>query len=135
MSDWNKSIIEKFRANGGKVGGSFEGTNLLLLHTTGAKSGLERINPMLYFIDNERYVIVASKAGADSNPDWYHNLLAHPEVSIEVGTEQFQALAVVSSEPERTELYETIEAISPEFKEDRHKTSRVIPVVILIRKS
>lgn len=135
MSDWNKAIIEEFRANKGKVGGQFAGANLLLLHTRGAKSGLERINPMMYFIDNGRYTVVASKAGADTNPDWYHNLLAHPEVTVEVGTEQFAAIATVSSEPERTRLYEKMESISSGFTAYKHKTSRVIPVITLTRQS
>src|SRR5215470_13874048 len=112
MSDWNKTLIEEFRANKGKVSGYFEGSNLLLLHTTGAKSGLERVNPVMYFIDGDRYVIIASKSGADTHPDWYGNLLANPEVSVEVGTEQFPAMAAVTSEPERTRLYEKMESIS-----------------------
>src|SRR5215468_5102099 len=128
MSDWNKSIIEEFRANKGKVGGYFANTDLLLLHTKGAKSGLERINPVAYFVDDNRYVIIASKSGADTNPDWYHNLLAHPEISVEVGTEQFQAIAKSASEPERTRLYEKMESINRGFSEYKQKTSRVIPV-------
>jgi deazaflavin-dependent oxidoreductase (nitroreductase family) len=135
MSDWNKALIEEFRANKGKVGGHFEGANLLLLHTTGAKSGLERVNPMMYFMDGDHYVVVASKAGADTHPDWYHNLLAHPEVSVEVGTEQFPAVALVPSETERTKLYAKMESISSGFTEYKHKTSRIIPVVTLNRKS
>jgi deazaflavin-dependent oxidoreductase (nitroreductase family) len=134
MSDWNKAIIEEFRTNKGKVGGQFEGTNLLLLHTIGAKSGLERVNPVVYLTDNDRYVVIASKGGADTHPDWYYNLLANPEVSIEVGTEQFPVIATVASEPERTELYEKMEAINPGFTEYKTKTSRTIPVVILTRK-
>ena len=135
MSDWNRATIEEFRANKGKVGSYFAGSNLLLLHTIGAKSGLERVNPVMYFIDDDRYVVVASKGGADTNPDWYHNLLAHPEVSVEVGTEQFQAIAAVPSEPERTKLYEKMESISSGFTEYKHKTSRIIPVITLSRKS
>jgi deazaflavin-dependent oxidoreductase (nitroreductase family) len=135
MSDWNKAIIDEFRANKGKVGGQFEHSNLLLLHTKGAKSGLERINPVAYFIDGDRYVVIASKGGADTDPDWYRNLLAHPDVSVEVGTEQFPAIAAVPSEPERTKLYEKMEAISSGFTEYKHKTSRIIPVVTLTRKS
>ena len=134
MSDWNKAIIEEFRANKGKVGGQFEHTNLLLLHTKGAKSGLERINPVAYFTDGNRYVVIASKGGADTDPDWYRNLLADPDVSVEVGTEQFPAVAVVPSEPERTTLYEKMEAINPGFTQYKHKTSRIIPVVTLRRK-
>lgn len=135
MSDWNKAIIEEFRANKGKVGGHFEGANLLLLHTKGAKSGLERVSPLRYFIDDNRYIVIASKGGADTHPDWYRNLLAHPEVSIEVSTEQLPAIAVVSSEPERTKLYEKMESISSAFTEYKHKTSRIIPVVTLSHKS
>jgi deazaflavin-dependent oxidoreductase (nitroreductase family) len=135
MSDWNKAIIEEFRANQGKVGGPFEGATLLLLHTTGAKSGVERINPVMYFADDDRYVIIASKGGADTNPDWYYNLLAQPEVSIEVGTEQFPVTAAVVSEPERTKLYEKMESIRDGFTEYKNKTSRIIPVVTLTRKS
>src|SRR5258705_11936664 len=104
MSDWNKAIIEEFRANKGKVGGPFQGANLLLLHTKGAKSGLERVNPMMYYRDGDRYVVIASKGGADTHPDWYYNLLANPELSVEVGTEQFPVISAGPSIPERTEL-------------------------------
>lgn len=135
MSDWNKAIIEEFRANKGKVGGQFENSNLLLLHTTGAKSGLERVNPVVYFNDNGRYVVIASKGGADAHPDWYHNLRAHPEVTVEVGTEQFTAIAAVTSEPERTTLYEKVETINPGFTAYKHKTARIIPVITLTRKA
>jgi deazaflavin-dependent oxidoreductase (nitroreductase family) len=135
MSDWNKAIIEEFHANKGKVGGQFAGANLLLLHTTGAKSGAERINPVMYFIDNGRYIVIASKGGAPMNPDWYHNILANPEITIEVGTEKFPVTATVASEPERTRLYEKMESISSGFTDYKTKTSRKIPVVILTRKS
>jgi len=135
MSDWNKAIIDEFRANKGKVGGYFERTNLLLLHTNGAKTGLERINPVAYFIDDGRYIVIASKSGADTNPDWYRNLLTNPDVSVEVGTEQFPATAAAASEPERTSLYEKMEKINPGFTDYKQKTSRVIPVITLTRKS
>lgn len=135
MSDWNKQIIAEFRANEGKVGGPFEGANLLLLHTTGAKSGKERVNPMMYLPDGDRYVVIASKAGAPTNPDWYHNLVANPDVSMEVGTEQIDATATVADEPERTELYSRVEAIAPGFTEYKNKTSRTIPVIILTPKA
>src|SRR6185436_19888113 len=104
-NDWNKNIIEEFRANGGKVGGRFAGRTLLLLHTIGAKSQQARVNPVAYIRDGERLVVIASKAGAPTNPDWYHNVLAHPTVTVEVGTEQLQAHATVAEEPERTHLY------------------------------
>ena len=129
--DWNKAVIEEFRANKGKVGGHFENANLVLVHTTGAKSGKERINPLMTFEDGDRYVIIASKAGADSHPDWYYNITANPEVSIEVGEKQLNAVATVAEEPERTRLYEKMEEQSSGFTEYKNKTSRVIPVVML----
>jgi deazaflavin-dependent oxidoreductase (nitroreductase family) len=130
---WNKSIIAEFRANDGKVGGHFAGTPLLLLHTTGAKSGKARINPTAYVVDGERLVVVASKAGAPTHPDWYYNLVANPEVSVEVGTEQFDALATVAEEPERTQLYDKMAELNPGFAEYQRKTTRIIPVIILTR--
>jgi deazaflavin-dependent oxidoreductase (nitroreductase family) len=133
MNDWNKKVIEEFRANGGKVGGAFENMNLLLLHTTGAKTGLPRLNPVAYMKDDDRFVIIASKGGAPSHPDWYFNLAANPEVEVEVGTEKFRALATVAEEPERTELFEKMAALYSGFAEYQRRTERVIPVVILIR--
>ena len=133
--DWNKEIIEEFRENDGKVGGIFEDMPLLLLHTTGARSGLERINPMAYFKDSDHYVVVASKAGADTNPDWYHNLVANPDVSVEVGTEIFDARATPADEPERTELFAKMVSLNPGFAGYEAKTTRVIPVVKLERRS
>ncbi|MEM7028669.1 MAG: nitroreductase family deazaflavin-dependent oxidoreductase [Chloroflexota bacterium] len=135
LNDWNKSIIEEFRANEGQVGGQFEGTPLLLLHTTGAKSGLPRLNPLAYLADGDRWVIIASKAGSPSNPDWYHNVVANPAVRVEVGSEAFSAQAVVTDEPERTELYDKMVAINPGFAEYRDKTTRTIPVITLTRSS
>ena len=133
MNEWNKAIIEEFRANEGKVGGQFENTTLLLLHTKGAKSGLPRLNPVAYIPDGDRFIIIASKAGASSHPDWYHNLVAHPEVRVEVGTEQWQVRATVASEPERSALYKKMATANPGFAEYENKTTRVIPVVILTR--
>jgi deazaflavin-dependent oxidoreductase (nitroreductase family) len=135
MSDWNKAIIDEFRANAGKVGGQFAGRTLLLLHTTGAKSGETRVNPLVYIPDGERYVIVASKGGAPTNPDWYYNLSANPEVTVEVGSEKFQAVAQVTAEPERTRLYEKMESVNPGFTEYKSKTTRSIPVITLTRKA
>ncbi len=131
IRDRNQGIIDEFRANGGKVGGRFAGRTLLLLHTVGAKSGQERINPVAYVKDGNRFVIIASKGGAPSNPDWYYNLLAHPLVTAEVGTEQFKARAAVTSEPERTRLYDKMVEMMPGFAEYRKKTTRVIPVITL----
>ena len=133
-NDWNKAIIEEFRANDGKVGGMFADMPLLLLHTTGAKSGLPRINPMAYLVDGNRLVVIASKAGAPTNPDWYHNVVANPDVKVEVGTEQFQARATVAEEPERTQLYEKMATLNPGFAEYQRKTTRIIPVIILTRR-
>jgi deazaflavin-dependent oxidoreductase (nitroreductase family) len=131
--DWNKMIIEEFRANEGKVGGRFAGQPLALLHTVGAKSGQPRINPVACMRDGDRYVIVASKAGAPVNPDWYYNLVAHPQVTVEYGTETFQAQATVATEPERTRLYNQMAADRPTFAEYEQKTTRKIPVIILTR--
>ena len=133
MSDFNQKIIEEFRANDGKVGGGFANATILLLHTIGAKSGLERINPTVTFTDKDRYVIIASKGGASSNPDWYYNILANPEVTVELGTEQFKAVANVTEEPERTLLFEKMVSIRPGFAEYKIKTTREIPVITLSR--
>jgi deazaflavin-dependent oxidoreductase (nitroreductase family) len=132
MSDWNKAVIDEFRANDGKVGGHFEGMTLLL-HTIGAKSGEPRLNPVAYMADGERYVIVASKGGAPTHPGWYHNVVAHPEVTVEVGTEKFQAQAEVVQEPERTQLFDKMSTRYPGFAEYEQKTTRVIPVLVLTR--
>lgn len=133
MSGYDRAIIEEFRANGGEVGGHFANSNLLLLHTTGAKSGQARLNPVMYLADGDRYVIFASKAGAPKHPGWYHNLVANPEVGGEAGTEKFQARATVASEPERSELFSRMASLNPAFGEYERKTTRVIPVVILTR--
>ena len=131
--DWNKKVIEEFRANDGKVGGMFEGMPLLLLHTIGAKSKQERINPVACMQDGDRYMVFASKGGAPTNPDWYYNLVAQPLVTVEVGTEQFETRATVAEEPERTRLYQQMVAVMPGFAEYEQKTTRKIPVVILTR--
>jgi deazaflavin-dependent oxidoreductase (nitroreductase family) len=127
----NKTIIDEFRANSGKVGGRFAGRTLLLLHTVGAKSRQERINPVAYITDGDRFVIIASKGGAPTNPDWYHNILANPLVEVEVGTERFQVRAAVAAEPERTRLYHKMVEMAPGFADYEQKTKRVIPVIIL----
>ncbi|HEY2980099.1 MAG TPA: nitroreductase family deazaflavin-dependent oxidoreductase [Anaerolineales bacterium] len=127
----NQSIIDEFRANAGKVGGHFAGRTLLLLHTTGAKSKEERVNPVAYVRDGDRLVIIASKGGSPTNPAWYHNLLANPLVTVEVGTLQYQARAAVAEEPERSRLYDKMIEMMPSFAEYPRKTSRIIPVVVL----
>ena len=129
--DWNSKIIEEFRANGGKVGGPFEGAPLLLLHTTGARTGQQRINPLMYRPDDQRLVIFASKAGADTNPDWFHNLRANPEVKVEVGSETRAVRAHVAEGDERHRLWEAHKGQWPGFADYESKTQRQIPVVIL----
>ena len=133
MNDWNAKIIEEFRANQGKVGGQFEGSPVLLLHTTGAKSGLERVNPMMYLEESGRVYVFASKAGADSDPDWFRNLVANPGVGVELGPETFDATAVVVSGAERDRIYQVQSERYPGFAEYQAKTTRVIPVVELRR--
>jgi len=131
LNDRNKQIIAEFRANGGKVGGNFEGKTLLLLHTTGAKSGQERINPLACIRDGERFAVIASKGGADTHPDWYYNVTANPQVTVEAGTETFQAHATIAEEPERTRLYDQMVTVMPGFEGYRRKAARVIPVIVL----
>jgi deazaflavin-dependent oxidoreductase (nitroreductase family) len=133
LQDFNRSIIDEFRRNGGRVSGPFADTPLLLLTTTGAKSAATRVNPLAYIEDGGRYVIVASYAGAPGNPPWYYNLVANPKVTVEVGSQTFAARAEVASEPERTALYAKVEARMPVFGDYRQKTSRTIPVVTLRR--
>ena len=135
MSDMNTQVIEEFRANKGQVGGFFTGATLVLLHTTGAKSGAKRINPLMSIPDGDRIVIIASKAGAPSNPDWYYNIVANPDVEIEIGTEKFKATATVTEEPERTKLYDKIAAKHDNFADYARNTTRTIPVVTLTRQS
>jgi deazaflavin-dependent oxidoreductase (nitroreductase family) len=132
-NDWNKAIIEEFRANGGKVGGYLADVTVLLLHTQGAKSQQPRINPLVTMTDGDRFVIAASKRGAPTNPDWYYNLVAQPLVTIEVGTEKFQAQATIAEEPERTRLYDRMAAAMPTYAEYQRSTTRIIPVIVLTR--
>jgi deazaflavin-dependent oxidoreductase (nitroreductase family) len=129
MNEFNEKIIAEFRANAGKVGGMFTGAPMLLLHSTGAKSGKSYVTPLVYLPDGDRWVIIASKAGAPTNPDWFHNLVANPETEIEVGAGTVKVRAEVVPDPERGQLYDRQAAIMPQFKEYEQKTSRVIPVV------
>ncbi|MGA5765045.1 nitroreductase family deazaflavin-dependent oxidoreductase [Nonomuraea bangladeshensis] len=130
-NDFNQQIIDEFRANGGRVGGMFEGSPLLLLTTTGARSGRQVTTPVMYLPDDERYVIIASNAGADTHPAWYHNLRPHPVATVEVGTETFQAKAVPVEGEERDQLYARMVAVAPQFADYERKTSRRIPVLAL----
>jgi deazaflavin-dependent oxidoreductase (nitroreductase family) len=130
-NDFNTKIIEEFRANGGRVGGPFEGGTLLLLHTTGARSGQERVNPVAYLKLDDGYAVFASKAGAPVNPDWYHNLVAHPAVEAEIGDQTMRFTARVAQGEERERIWSRQKAGNPGFAEYEQKTSRQIPVVIL----
>ena len=129
--DFNARIIEEFRANQGVVGGPFEGATLLLLHHVGARSGKDRINPLVCNRDGDRYVVFASKAGAPTNPDWYHNLKAHPNITIEVGTDTIDVVASEASGDERDRLFNAQVDRSPQFGEYQAKTDRAIPVILL----
>lgn len=130
--NWNQQIIEEFRANEGRVGGQFAGAPLLLLTTTGARTGRRHTTPMMYRPGGDRMYVFASKAGAPDNPDWYHNLLANPEVTVEVGTDRVTARAEEVTGDERDRIYAEQSADYPAFAEYQGKTSRVIPVVALV---
>jgi deazaflavin-dependent oxidoreductase (nitroreductase family) len=131
--DFNGKIIREFRANGGEVGGPFAGAPLLLLITTGAKSGAQRTNPMMYLADGKRLYVFASKAGAPTNPDWYHNLKANRDATVEVGTERFAVRATELTGGERDEIYQRQATLYPGFAEYQANTSRTIPVIALER--
>jgi deazaflavin-dependent oxidoreductase (nitroreductase family) len=136
MSDWNSNIIEEFRTNEGRVGGGFEGAPLLLLHSTGRRSGTERVNPLMYLPDGDRWVIFASKGGHIAHPHWLHNLEANPDATIEVGTESIPVKTTVLREgPERNELFSRQVVAYPQFGEYEKKTKghRTIPVIVLER--
>jgi deazaflavin-dependent oxidoreductase (nitroreductase family) len=134
MADWNQQIIDEFRANDGRVGGNFEGRTLLLLHHTGAKTGTERINPLAYQrLSGDSVAIFASKGGAPTTPDWFYNLVAHPDVTVEIGTETHSARARVAEGAERETIWTKQKSDWPGFAEYEEKTAgiREIPVVIL----
>ncbi len=130
-ADFNERIIEEFRANEGRVGGSFEGNPLLLLHHTGARSGNGRINPLAYLSDGERYIVFASKGGAPTNPDWYHNLKAQPNATIEVGTDTIDVVASEATGEERERLFRIQAERVPQFAEYQKRIKRLIPVIVL----
>jgi deazaflavin-dependent oxidoreductase (nitroreductase family) len=133
MNDWNRQTIEEFRANNGKVGGMWEGRPLLLLTTTGAKSGKKRTTPTMYLRDGDRLLIFASKGGAPTNPAWYHNLIADPQVTIEVGDEKYEAIATVLKGEERDQFYAKQAELYPQFGEYQKRSTRKIPVIALER--
>ena len=130
--DWNRRVVDEFRGNGGKVA-QFEGHPLLLLHHTGAKTGTERVNPLVYLPVGDDFAVFGSKAGADTNPAWYHNLRAHPDATIEVGTETLPVHARVAESAERERIWEEQKRVNPNFAEYEQKTTRPIPVVVLER--
>jgi deazaflavin-dependent oxidoreductase (nitroreductase family) len=130
-NDWNSKIIEEFRANEGKVGGPFAGATLLLLHTVGAKTGQPRVNPVMYQPAGGSYAIFASKGGAPTHPAWYHNLLAHPQVSAEIGSQTVPLVARVAEGAERDRIWAAQKRDHPGFADYETRTTRQIPVIIL----
>jgi deazaflavin-dependent oxidoreductase (nitroreductase family) len=130
---WNDNVIAEFRANEGKVGGPFEGATMLILRSTGAKSGQERVSPLVTARDGERYILIASKGGAPTNPDWYYNLVANPVATVEVGTETFKVRATEAKGDERDRLYKILADERPGFWDYVKMTDRVIPVFALER--
>jgi deazaflavin-dependent oxidoreductase (nitroreductase family) len=131
--EFNRQVIEEFRANGGKVGGRHEGRPLLLLHTTGAKTGQSRINPVMYQAVGDDLAVFATHGGAPASPDWYHNLVAHPRTTVEVGSETFEVNARVAERDERDPIWTRQKEQYPIFAEYEQRTTRQIPVVILER--
>jgi deazaflavin-dependent oxidoreductase (nitroreductase family) len=130
-AEYNAKVIDEFRANGGRVGGTWEGTPLLVLHHTGAKSGVSRVNPVAYLPDNQRYLIWAANGGAPNNPGWFHNLKAHPNTRIEVGSETIHVVAEEATGSEREVLFAKAAERYPQLRELAQKAPRVIPVVVL----
>jgi deazaflavin-dependent oxidoreductase (nitroreductase family) len=131
---WNANVIDEFRSNDGKVGGNFEGRDLLLLHSTGRKSGAERVNPLAYLRDGDRYAVFATMGGADVHPQWVRNVDANPDVEVEVGTDRFKGRATVLWEgPERDRIYAEQAKQWSQFAGYERKTERTIPVVVIDR--
>jgi deazaflavin-dependent oxidoreductase (nitroreductase family) len=131
---FNDALIEEFRTNGGQVTGMFGGAPLVLITTIGAKSGKQRTTPIVYTTDGDNVVIIASKGGAPTSPDWFHNLVANPDVTVELANETFEGRARVAEEPERERLYRAQASLMPNFAEYEKATTRKIPVVVLERK-
>ena len=130
-NDWNRQTVEEFRANKGQVGGVWEGKPLLLLTTTGAKSGQRHTNPVMYLREGDRLFVFASRGGGPINPSWYYNLLAHPEVTVEIGDQTAQAIAKPVTGPEHDSIYARWAQQYPQFREYQEQTSRSIPVIEL----
>lgn len=132
-NDFNEQVIDEFRANGGKVGGAFEGSPLLLLQTTGAKTGRSRVKPLVYLRDGDRLVVFGTKGGSPTHPEWFYNVRANPRVTVEVGSDRFEADARVALPDERDRLWRLQTQDVPVFADYQKKTDRTIPVVILER--
>ena len=133
FDEMNRNVIREFRASGGTAGGVFAGMPLVLVHHTGAKTGIERIAPLVALLSEDRIFVFASKGGSDDNPHWYNNLVAHPEVTVELGTETFPATARVLTGAERDDIYARQSALQPQFAEHQRNTKRVIPVIELVK--
>jgi len=133
MAEFNKKVIDEFRSSGGNVGGQFAGAPMIIVTHSGAKSGKSYTTPLVYSKDGDRYVIIASKAGAPNNPSWYHNLVAHPEVTLEIGAEKFKARAKEVKGEERDRLFAAQAKMMPQFNDYAKKTARKIPVFVLER--
>jgi len=134
MNDFNNDIINEFRANAGKLGGGFEGANMVLVHHTGARTGTERVAPLAYRAEGDGWVIFASKAGAPDNPDWFHNLKANPATSVEIGAETIDVTAIEVTGAERDRIFDLQKAEVPQFAEYEANTDRIIPVILLERR-
>jgi deazaflavin-dependent oxidoreductase (nitroreductase family) len=134
-AEFNAAVIEEFRDNGGEVGGSLADTPLLLLRTVGARTGLPRTTPLAYRRDGDRLYVLASRGGAPTNPGWYRNLRAHPAVTVEVGTERFDAIATVLEGAERSRMFARIADDSPTVRRYQAMTGRTIPVIALDRRA
>ncbi len=135
MSDWNSGIVKEFRENAGKVGGPFEGAPMIIIHTKGRKSGKEYENPLVYQPVGDDFAIIASKGGAPTHPDWYRNLMANPEIEVEVGTERHKVRARELQGEEREKVWTKQKELMPGFAEYEQKTQgiREIPVILLER--
>ncbi len=131
INAWNRKLIEGFRAEGGKVGGNFEGVPLLILHTTGAKTGEVRMNPLVYLPSGDGFVVFASGGGAPRHPDWYHNLVSNPRATVEVGTKTVEVTARIAQGAERERFWDLQKRSIPAFAEHEQQTSRQIPVIVL----
>jgi deazaflavin-dependent oxidoreductase (nitroreductase family) len=132
-NEFNRKLIEEYRANGGKVSGMFAGAPLLLLTTTGARSGQPRVAPLAYTTDNDRLVVIASKGGAPTHPDWFYNVRSNPDVTVELGAEAFPARATILQGAERQRLFDQMAAQMSNFAEYQRNTTRQLPVIVLER--